>query len=111
VDPTTALKVGLKVDADVLPAGILEKADLKSPATTVALLKMNAVVGCASVCRQALRLREARSSTGIVDALQREVARMRDHLRQGTPSVSVVSKRASVRDVSGAPLARLRRAG
>jgi mono/diheme cytochrome c family protein len=45
VDPTTALKIGLKVDADVLPAGILEKVDLKSPATTVALLKMNAVVG------------------------------------------------------------------
>ena len=45
VDPTTALKVGLKVDADVLPAGLLEKVDLKSPATTVALLKMNAVVG------------------------------------------------------------------
>jgi cytochrome c5 len=45
VDPTTALKVGLKVDADALPPGILEKVDLKSPATTVALLKMNAVVG------------------------------------------------------------------
>jgi cytochrome c5 len=45
VDPTTALNVGLKVDADALPAGILEKVDLKSPATTVALLKMNAVVG------------------------------------------------------------------
>ena len=45
VDPATALKVGLKVDADVLPPGTLEKADLKSPATTVALLKMNAVVG------------------------------------------------------------------
>jgi mono/diheme cytochrome c family protein len=45
VDPTTALKVGLKVDADVLPAGILDKVDLKSPATTVALLKLNAVVG------------------------------------------------------------------
>jgi len=45
VDPTTALKVGLKVDADVLPPGILQKVDLKSPATTVALLKMNAVVG------------------------------------------------------------------
>jgi cytochrome c5 len=45
VDPTTALKVGLKVDADVLPAGILAKVDLKSPATTVALLKMNAIVG------------------------------------------------------------------
>jgi cytochrome c553 len=45
VDPTTALKVGLKVDADVLPPGILQTVDLKSPATTVALLKMNAVVG------------------------------------------------------------------
>ena len=45
VDPTTALKVGLKVDADVLPPGILKKVDLTSPATTVALLKMNAVVG------------------------------------------------------------------
>jgi mono/diheme cytochrome c family protein len=45
VDPTTALKVGLKVDAEVLPPGILQKVDLKSPVTTVALLKMNAVVG------------------------------------------------------------------
>jgi cytochrome c5 len=45
VDPTTALKVGLKVDADVLPPGILQQVDLKSPATTVALLKLNAVVG------------------------------------------------------------------
>ena len=31
VDPTTALKVGLKVDAEALPPGILEKADLKDP--------------------------------------------------------------------------------
>jgi len=45
VDPTTALKVGLKVDSEVLPAGLLDKVDLKSPATTVALLKMNAIVG------------------------------------------------------------------
>ncbi len=45
VDPTTALKVGLKVDSEVLPPGLLAKVDLKSPATTVALLKMNAVVG------------------------------------------------------------------
>jgi len=45
VDPTTALTVGLKVDVDALPSGILAKVDLKSPATTVALLKMNAVVG------------------------------------------------------------------
>lgn len=45
VDPTTALAVGLKVDSSVLPPGILEKVDLKDPATTVALLKLNAVVG------------------------------------------------------------------
>jgi mono/diheme cytochrome c family protein len=45
VSPATALAVGLKVDADVLPPGILETADLNSPATTVALLKLNAVVG------------------------------------------------------------------
>src|SRR5919107_4889429 len=45
VSPATALSVGLKVDADALPPGTLETADLKSPATTVALLKLNAVVG------------------------------------------------------------------
>src|SRR6187402_20298 len=45
VDPTTALKVGLKVDAEALPPGTLEKADLGDPKTTVALLKLDAVVG------------------------------------------------------------------
>ena len=45
VSPVTALAVGLKVDADVLPPGILQTADLNSPSTTVALLKLNAVVG------------------------------------------------------------------
>src|SRR3954468_14106822 len=43
--PATALSVGLKVDADAVPPGTLESADLNSPATTVALLKLNAVVG------------------------------------------------------------------
>ncbi|HET6796286.1 MAG TPA: c-type cytochrome [Gemmatimonadales bacterium] len=45
VSPATALSVGLKVDADALPPGLLQSADLNSPATTVALLKLNAVVG------------------------------------------------------------------
>ena len=50
VDPVTALSVGLKVDADALPAtvkqGILDGSiDLRSPATTLALLKLDAVVG------------------------------------------------------------------
>jgi mono/diheme cytochrome c family protein/cytochrome c5 len=50
VSPATALSVGLKVDADALPpeivAGIKNKTvDLNSPATTVALLRLGAVVG------------------------------------------------------------------
>lgn len=45
VSPATALSVGLKVDSDALPAGILATADLNDPATTVALLKLNAVIG------------------------------------------------------------------
>ncbi|MBN1238153.1 MAG: Ig-like domain-containing protein [Gammaproteobacteria bacterium] len=50
VDPTTALSVGLKVDAAALPeavvAGIQDGSiSLTDPATTVALLKLDAVVG------------------------------------------------------------------
>ena len=45
VPPTTALAVGLKVDAEMLPPGILDTVDLEDPATTVALLKLGAVVG------------------------------------------------------------------
>ena len=50
VSPNLALQVGLKVDADALPssvkAGIQNKTiDLDAPATTVALLKLGAVVG------------------------------------------------------------------
>ncbi|HEX6274353.1 MAG TPA: hypothetical protein VFZ53_15030 [Polyangiaceae bacterium] len=45
LDPTTALMLGLKVDAEALPEGILETADLTDPATTVALIGLDAVVG------------------------------------------------------------------
>ena len=45
VSPATALSVGLKVDASVLPADFLATHDLNSPATTVELIKLNAVVG------------------------------------------------------------------
>jgi hypothetical protein len=45
VSPQTALAVGLKVDASVLPPNILQTADLTSPATTVELLRLDAVVG------------------------------------------------------------------
>ncbi len=50
VDPTTALSVGLKVDAEALPPEVVQgiqsgAISLTDPATTVALLKLNAVVG------------------------------------------------------------------
>ncbi len=45
VSPATALAVGLKVDGAKLPPGFLAAADLTSPATTVELLRRDAVVG------------------------------------------------------------------
>ncbi|MGH7446655.1 MAG: hypothetical protein ACRELT_03795, partial [Longimicrobiales bacterium] len=50
VSPRTALEVGLKVDADALPQSVKAaisagEVDLDDPATTVTLLKLNAVVG------------------------------------------------------------------
>ena len=45
VPPTAALALGLKVDADAVPPDVLAGADLSDPATTVALLKLDAVVG------------------------------------------------------------------
>jgi cytochrome c5 len=50
VDPTTALSVGLKVDAEALPAEVVQgiqngSISLTDPTSTVALLKLNAVVG------------------------------------------------------------------
>lgn len=50
VDPQTALAVGLKVDLDALPEALRSAiasgaVDLSSPATTVALIKLDAVLG------------------------------------------------------------------
>jgi hypothetical protein len=50
VSPNTALAVGLKVDAEAIPAALAAdiqagKVDLDDPANTLALLKLNAVVG------------------------------------------------------------------
>ncbi len=50
VSPKTALAVGLKVDIDALPQSVVDgvksgAVDLTDPATTVALLSLNAVVG------------------------------------------------------------------
>jgi hypothetical protein len=50
LSPNAALKAGLKVDMDVIPADLAKqikdgKVNLDDPATTLALLKLNAVVG------------------------------------------------------------------
>jgi hypothetical protein len=50
VSPKMALSVGLKVDVDALPKDLQDqlkvgKVDLDNPATTIALLKLNAVIG------------------------------------------------------------------
>ena len=50
VSPKTALSVGLKVDAEAIPADVAQaikdgKVNLDSPDTTITLLKLNAVVG------------------------------------------------------------------
>jgi hypothetical protein len=50
VSPKTALAVGLKVDMEALPAALVEqvkagKVDLDDPATTLALIKLDAVLG------------------------------------------------------------------
>src|ERR671910_16191 len=50
VSPNTALAVGLKVDANALPQGVKDaltagEVDLDDPATTLTLLKLDAVVG------------------------------------------------------------------
>jgi len=50
VSPATALSVGLKVDSDAIPAGLAAaiqagQVDLNDPANTVALVKLNAVIG------------------------------------------------------------------
>src|SRR5262245_63857881 len=50
LSPKQALALGLKVDADALPAALVQslrggKVNLNDPAVTLALLRLNAVVG------------------------------------------------------------------
>ena len=60
--PKTALSVGLKVDSDALPASLKQqikagKVDLDDPATTLALLKLNSVVGLTGFFDEGGRIR------------------------------------------------------
>jgi mono/diheme cytochrome c family protein len=47
--PKVALSVGLRVDAEAVPSDVLASADLDAPATTVALIGLDAVVGLRGV--------------------------------------------------------------
>src|SRR5438445_2332332 len=62
VSPKTALAVGLKVDTEALPDALVAqikagKVDLDDPATTLALLKLNSVVGVTGRFDKAGRIR------------------------------------------------------
>jgi hypothetical protein len=70
LSPKAALKVGLKVDVDALPHHLIEnlkhgRVDLDDPGITLALLKLNAVVGVTGIFESSGRLR----SVGIQCAL------------------------------------------
>ncbi|MCU7841225.1 MAG: hypothetical protein KZQ82_01480 [Candidatus Thiodiazotropha sp. (ex Lucinoma annulata)] len=70
VDPSTALVVGLKVDVNALPKKVLRAlqrgdVDLTDPATTIALLQLDAVVGVKGKVSESGRL----ESVGITCAL------------------------------------------
>lgn len=70
VSPKTALAVGLKVDMDVLPSALVSeikagKVNMEDVATTLALLKLNAVVGVSGMFNEAGNLK----SVGIQCAL------------------------------------------
>jgi mono/diheme cytochrome c family protein len=62
VSPKSALSVGLKVDAEALPAALVAqikagKVNMDDPATTLALLKLNAVIGVTGLFDGAGRIR------------------------------------------------------
>jgi mono/diheme cytochrome c family protein len=61
VDPATALAVGLKVDVEALPSPVIAAleagdVDLTNPAVTLALLRLNAVVGVSGTVNAAGQL-------------------------------------------------------
>jgi hypothetical protein len=92
VSPKTALSVGLKVDQDALPADVVAavkagKVDLDDPATTLALLKLNAVVGVTGLFNpdgslQSLGIQCALCHSTVDDAFAPGIG----HRRDGVPN-------------------------
>ena len=88
LSPKAALDVGLKVDADALPPDLVrqlkqKQVDLDSPATTVALLKLDAVVGVKAFFDKSGQVRSVGITCAIChstvdDALAAGIGRRRD---------------------------------
>src|SRR5262245_54439502 len=73
LDPQTAFDLGLKIDVDALPSKLRKqiragKVDLTDPATTVALIRLDAVVGIVGRVRK-FRGRDQLREVGITCAL------------------------------------------
>jgi mono/diheme cytochrome c family protein len=72
LDPLTALGLGLKVDADALPPGLLKSLtpeQLKDPQTTLALIQLDAVVGVRGSVKQDQHGKLTLTKVGITCAL------------------------------------------
>jgi hypothetical protein len=72
LDPVTALGLGLKVDADALPPGLLKTltpAQLADPQTTLALIQLDAVVGVRGTVEQGRDGKLSLTKVGITCAL------------------------------------------
>src|SRR5579859_951673 len=74
VSPTTALKVGLKVDADALPAAVVSaikagQVNLDDPGTTLTLLQLGAVVGVTGVFNDPSDTSKGLKAVGVTCAL------------------------------------------
>jgi mono/diheme cytochrome c family protein len=74
VSPNTALKVGLKVDSDALPASVVKaiqagQVNLDDPATTLTLLQLGAVVGVEGIFNDPHDTSKGLKAAGITCAL------------------------------------------
>jgi RoxA-like, cytochrome c-like len=88
VDPATALAVGLKVDSDALPPAVIRalragQVDLTDPATTIELLRLDAVVGVEGAVSDAgvltsIGITCALCHSTVDDSLAKGIGRRRD---------------------------------
>jgi mono/diheme cytochrome c family protein len=120
VSPATALAVGLKVDVDALPGSLRSslaagQVNLSDPATTLALLKLNAVVGVTGIfdssgALQSMGIQCALCHSTVDDSFAPSIGHRRDgwpnrDLNVGAivslaPDLSVVSHLLNVDDQS-----------